>query len=152
MSRHRSPSGWLWRHARGSWDRDREQWIVDDFGGAGSPVSRSYVNQLIREHNVDYAIWSRQQEQARHRVHRWGTVLEGLLNAAAVGLSIGAGATDEFSLLVGGSALQGVSLMVDAIRTRNRRWTPRWPDSGYVSRTIVGTSMENLSDQRMSNR
>lgn len=152
MTKQRSRLRWLGRHVSGSWDRDREQWIVDDFGGKGSPVSRSYVNQLIREHPVDYSIWSRRQEQARHRVLRWGTPLEYLLIFAAIGLGIGAGATGEFYLLVGGSALQGVALVVDAIRTKNRRWTPRWPDSSYVSRSIVGTSMENLSDHRVTNR
>jgi len=110
------------------------------------------VNQLIREHDVDYSIWRRRQELARLRLHHWGTVLEGFLVSAAIGLGIGAGATGEFWLLVVGSALQGVALVVDAIRTKNRRWTPRWPDSSYVSRTIVGTSMENLSDHRVTNR
>ena len=152
MATQRSALRWGWRHVRGSWDRDREQWIVDDFGDEGSPVSRAYVNRLIREHDVAYSIWSRRQELARWRVHRWGTILEGLLVFAAICLGIGAGATGEFWLLVVGSALQGFALVVDAIRTKNRRWTPRWPYSGYVSRTLAGTSMENLSEPRVTNR
>ena len=147
-------SGWMWcwRHVRGSWDRDRERWIVDDFGGKGSPVSRAYVNRLIGEHDVAYSIWSRQQERARHLVYRWGAILEGMLVVAAIGLGIGAGAIGAFWLLVVGSALQGIALVVDAIRTKNRRWTPRWPDSKSVSRTLAGTSMENLSEPRLTNR
>ena len=152
MTGHRSALSLLARHIWGSWDRDRERWIVDDFGGKGSLVSRSYVNQLIAKHDVAYSIWSRRQDIARRRVYRWGTAVEYLLVSTAIGLGIAAGATGEFWLLVVGSTLQGVALVVDAIRTKNRRWTPRWPDSSYVSRTIVGTSMENLSDHRVTNR
>ena len=152
MTPQRSALTWGWRHVRGSWDRDREQWIVDDFGSEGAPVSRAYVNLLIREHDVAYSIWSRQQERARHLVYRWGTILEGMLVVGAIGLGISAGATGEFWLLVVGSALQGVALVVDAVRTKNRRWTPRWPDSKYVSRTLAGTSVENLSEPRLTNR
>ncbi len=78
--------------------------------------------------------------------------MEYCLILLAIALGITAGATGEFSLLVVGSALQGMALVVDSIRAKNRRWTPRWPDTSYVSRTIVGTSMENLSDHRVTNR
>ena len=152
MTTQRSAWRWGWRHVWGSWDQDRERWIVDDFGRDGAPVSRSYVNQLIREDEVDYAVWSRRQERMRQAVYRVSRNLEVVCISAALGLGIAAGAADEFWLLVGGSVLQGVALLFDAIRTKNRRWTPRWPDSSYVSRTLAGTSMENLSSHRVTNR
>lgn len=152
MTTQRSVWRWGWRHVRGSWDQDRERWFVSDAGVGSAQVSRSYVNKLIRDNPVDYAIWSRRQERARQAVYRVSAVTEIVCIPTALGLGIAAGATDEFYLLVAGSVLQGIALLFDAIRTKNRRWTPRWPDSGYVSRTLAGTSMENLSDHRVTNR
>ena len=152
MIAQRSVWKWGWRHVWGSWDQHRERWFVADAGESGAPVSRSYVNQLIRENEVDYAVWSRRQERMRKNVYGLSRKLEFVCIAAALGLGIAAGAAEEFWLLVGGSMFQGGGLVMDAIRTKNRRWTPRWPDSGYVSRTLAGTSMENLSDHRVTNR
>ena len=152
MTTQHSTMRWVWRHVRGSWDQDRERWFVDDLGQEGGKVSRTYVNQLIREDDVGYAVWSRRQESMRQAVYRVSRDLEIVCISAALGLGIAAGATDEFWLLVGGSLFQAVGLVMDFIRTKNRRWTPRWPDSGYVSRTLAGTSMENLSEPRVTNR
>ncbi len=152
MTTQRSALTWIWRHVRGSWDQDRERWLVNDFDRDGAPVSRSYVNELIRENEDDYVLWRGQQERVRQAVYRACRESEALCILAALGLGIAAGATDEFWLLVGGILAQGGGLVLDAIRTKNRRWIPRWPESSYVSRTLAGTSMENLSDHRVTNR
>lgn len=152
MTTQRSALRWVWRHVRGSWDQDRERWLVDDIGQEGAKVSRIYVNRLIRENDAGYTVWSRRQEGTRQAVHRVARDLEVVCIFAALVLGIAAGATDQFWLLVGGSLSQAVGLGMDFIRTKNRRWTPRWPDSGYVSRTLAGTSMENLSGAGVANR
>lgn len=152
MTTQRSALRWGWRHVRGSWDQDREQWIVDDFGEEGALVSRAYVNQLIRENDAGYAIWSRRQEGMRQDVHRVSRNTELVCIAAGLSLGVAAALTDLHWLVISGILSQAVGLGMDFIRTKNRRWTPRWPDSGYVSRTLAGTSMENLSEPSVTNR
>ena len=152
MTKQRSAWRWVWRHVWGSWDQDRERWFVDDLGREGAKVSRIYVNQLIRDNEVGYAVWSRRHEEMRQAVYRVSRNLEVMCIAAALGLGGAAALTDLHWLVIGGILSQAVGLGMDFIRTKNRRWTPRWPDSGYVSRTLAGTSMENLSEPRVINR
>ena len=107
MTTQRSALRWGWRHVRGSWDQDRERWIVDDFGQQGAKVSRSYVNRLIRENEVGYAVWSRRQEGMRQAVYRVSRNLEVMCIAAGLGLGGAAALTDLHWLVIGGNSVSG---------------------------------------------